>query len=177
MQNAAKYPEVMARLAEANGIPRERVLAILEAHATAFEGRTEQGRQNLAGNTVLPATETNFARRAARGLSSTAGIPLNIIDRCVRCGARAPPGEHFKACARCHTAVYCSKECQKADWRTHKKGCAEVTTPLPSQSSGTSADIEALLANPGGLSGHVDAINNEDMAHTPSRPIAASSAL
>jgi hypothetical protein len=30
---------------------------------------------------------------------------------------------NLKSCARCHKQVYCSKECQKDHWRTHKKVC------------------------------------------------------
>jgi hypothetical protein len=32
-------------------------------------------------------------------------------------------------CARCKTATYCSKLCQKADYSLHKKSCKLVTTP------------------------------------------------
>lgn len=31
-----------------------------------------------------------------------------------------------KECERCHAASYCSKECRKEDWRTHKLLCAEL---------------------------------------------------
>ena len=31
----------------------------------------------------------------------------------------------FKKCSRCITAYYCSKECQKADWPTHRTTCVE----------------------------------------------------
>jgi len=30
-------------------------------------------------------------------------------------------------CARCKLASYCSKECQKEDWRVHKATCSSVT--------------------------------------------------
>lgn len=30
----------------------------------------------------------------------------------------------LKRCAKCQTQCYCSRECQKADWKTHKKICA-----------------------------------------------------
>ena len=30
----------------------------------------------------------------------------------------------LKACAKCHTQAYCSRDCQKDDWKNHKKVCA-----------------------------------------------------
>jgi len=31
----------------------------------------------------------------------------------------------LKSCAKCNTQKYCSRECQKADWKTHKKACGK----------------------------------------------------
>ncbi|KAG0001555.1 hypothetical protein BGZ79_004498 [Entomortierella chlamydospora] len=31
-----------------------------------------------------------------------------------------------KKCSRCKKAVYCSKDCQNDDWKTHKKNCQEI---------------------------------------------------
>lgn len=42
---------------------------------------------------------------------------------CTTCG-RSPKGEKtFPACAKCKKARYCSQECQKVDWKMHKKTC------------------------------------------------------
>ena len=30
-----------------------------------------------------------------------------------------------RRCARCHTAIYCSRSCQRAAWKSHKKGCGK----------------------------------------------------
>ena len=32
----------------------------------------------------------------------------------------------LRKCSRCHTVLYCSKECQKEDWKTHKPACNRV---------------------------------------------------
>lgn len=43
-----------------------------------------------------------------------------LLDRkaCARCGKPAD-----LRCARCKKTYYCSKECQKADWPSHKRSC------------------------------------------------------
>jgi len=33
--------------------------------------------------------------------------------------------EGTKKCARCRSAFYCSKNCQRLNWRQHKRGCIE----------------------------------------------------
>lgn len=50
-------------------------------------------------------------------------------------GKKAPKAPHTSACAkcgkagnslrcaRCRRVVYCSKKCQREDWKTHKPGC------------------------------------------------------
>ncbi|KAJ6580677.1 hypothetical protein B0H19DRAFT_1112067 [Mycena capillaripes] len=35
--------------------------------------------------------------------------------------------KNLNKCSRCRTAMYCSKECQKADWARHKPYCKMVT--------------------------------------------------
>uniref|UniRef100_A0A7S0KXG1 MYND-type domain-containing protein n=1 Tax=Asterionellopsis glacialis TaxID=33640 RepID=A0A7S0KXG1_9STRA len=34
--------------------------------------------------------------------------------------------ENLKACSRCKVATYCSAECQRKDWKSHKKVCATL---------------------------------------------------
>ncbi|RDL37523.1 Uncharacterized protein BP5553_04956 [Venustampulla echinocandica] len=48
----------------------------------------------------------------------------------------------LKRCAKCQKAFYCSQECQKQDWKNHKRLCAAPSTlnqsstaPSPSQQS------------------------------------------
>lgn len=41
------------------------------------------------------------------------------------CGACRKPGgdSGLLWCSRCGTVQYCSRECQLADWKSHKKAC------------------------------------------------------
>ena len=42
------------------------------------------------------------------------------LRTCVQCGAMAPKMKH---CIGCKWARYCDRECQKANWRTHRTEC------------------------------------------------------
>eukprot|EP00039_Didymoeca_costata_P020750 m.342307 g.342307 ORF g.342307 m.342307 type:complete len:1322 (+) comp21234_c0_seq1:202-4167(+) len=45
-------------------------------------------------------------------------LPLNV---CQKCGIKC----EVQLCARCFSVGYCSRQCQKADWKAHKKTCVE----------------------------------------------------
>jgi len=50
-----------------------------------------------------------------------------MADACAHCAktkSESDPGINLKYCAKCQTTQYCSRECQKADWKKHKKICA-----------------------------------------------------
>ena len=45
-------------------------------------------------------------------------------DACGKCGKHASvQGVKLMSCVRCRSSKYCSKECQKLDWKEHKKIC------------------------------------------------------
>ena len=46
---------------------------------------------------------------------------------CQGCGASASPTPRIRACTRCYKVGYCSKSCQKQDWRVHKIHCKSYT--------------------------------------------------
>src|SRR6266496_6695464 len=65
------------------------------------------------------------------------------LDRCTNDGTMK--------CGRCHTARYCSKECQIAHWRqTHKRSCQNPTAEstfvpeIPSSWRATRAPTNAM---------------------------------
>ena len=46
---------------------------------------------------------------------------------CHCCNKLETPHNEFPLCSRCRTVKYCSKECQKGDWKTHKLHCRTVS--------------------------------------------------
>lgn len=48
-------------------------------------------------------------------------------DECENCKATdAKDGKPLKACSKCKKIFYCCKECQKGDWKKHKKICPRL---------------------------------------------------
>ena len=68
--------------------------------------------------------------------------------KCNYCSkTRSTSGVALSRCGKCQTTLYCSRECQTADWKGHKRVCAPVTSPPLSQPPGGLTDpaIEASL--------------------------------
>ena len=43
-------------------------------------------------------------------------------EKCLTCGAlNKPDGGNLLTCSRCNVAAYCSVDCQRQDWKRHKK--------------------------------------------------------
>ena len=66
--------------------------------------------------------------------------------KCGNCAkTKSDSGNDLKFCARCHVTPYCSKECQKSNWKAHKKICGGNAASAGSQGSSTSAADGAPL--------------------------------
>ena len=47
---------------------------------------------------------------------------VNLMKKCAYCGKN---NDQLKKCKRCRKIVYCSKECQKTDWKSrHRFACS-----------------------------------------------------
>ncbi|TFY55407.1 hypothetical protein EVJ58_g8268 [Rhodofomes roseus] len=57
-------------------------------------------------------------------LSDASVLPKPGNTVCAACQKAAAPGETLKRCQNCRSAPYCSKECQVADWKKHKRICS-----------------------------------------------------
>ncbi|KAF0700463.1 Aste57867_8992 [Aphanomyces stellatus] len=55
------------------------------------------------------------------------GDVWNIRSGCLGCKTSAN-NVALKTCSQCKTALFCSKDCQKTSWKTHKHECSIIST-------------------------------------------------
>jgi mitochondrial splicing suppressor protein 51 len=76
--------------------------------------------EELNKNSVQPLLQINMA------------IPAEAVRQCNTCHVLESETDHqLKHCAKCPTTLYCSRECQKSDWKSHKLVCAGQKNPAP----------------------------------------------
>lgn len=123
---------------EALPAPRLKLLRLLHEHVGgAAEAALEY---TYASPALMGASEQldHAAVGAAAGVRLTAVFAEPEVDAarggCCNCGAHCSVGmlaaearqhalKHLMLCGRCARASYCSRDCQKAAWRVHKKVC------------------------------------------------------
>ncbi|RKF53959.1 putative mynd domain [Erysiphe neolycopersici] len=67
------------------------------------------------GHTTVPTTSTTTTIPSS---SST------LLDRCAKCGTTSQTNKLLKKCNKCQSVAYCTRECQKTDFKSHKRACA-----------------------------------------------------
>lgn len=60
------------------------------------------------------------------------------MPACTTC-KKSPPEVNIKNCAKCTITPYCSRDCQKADWKAHRTICGKQNTGGARQSGGSSS--------------------------------------
>ena len=102
------------------------------------------------------------------------------ITYCQRCGTEASPTQRVRACTRCFTVGYCSKDCQKRDWKDHKPNCKNSASPHASRSTSEDNGVVRLEvkrgdadewedAGPINLMGDMSCVSIDDDSTRPSR--------
>ena len=67
--------------------------------------------------------------------SSAAGTGSTPQPSCTSC-KKSPPEVSLKHCAKCSATPYCSRDCQRADWKSHKKTCGKQGSDSAAASGG-----------------------------------------
>jgi len=110
-----------------DGVELWRQKSSTAAHAARLAEALEQLRLYSAFSAEdLARSDKDVAEGIAKMVAAqTAASSPELLRRCAlaTCGAKEAHVSHFSRCAACKTVVYCSKECQLADWPAHRKAC------------------------------------------------------
>ncbi|KAJ9157492.1 Tudor domain-containing protein 1 [Pleurostoma richardsiae] len=80
-------------------------------------------------------------------------LPLPCCATC----KKTPPEVTLKRCAKCSVTSYCSRDCQKTDWKTHKKACGKQQQNAADTGPSTPrADGRSFSSPPKGLDSPID---------------------
>lgn len=74
-------------------------------------------------------------------------------DCCAKCGKTSIGSAQFAVCAKCKVARYCSRECQAADWPSHKKTCVKPDKQLSADIIDVDMSVDVMAAR--GMQGYV----------------------
>ena len=76
-------------------------------------------------NTTIETFENNLANDILSGTAPPENLQAvfsSMFEPKVECSVCKKNGPMLK-CAQCSTKLYCGRDCQKGDWKKHKKVC------------------------------------------------------
>lgn len=109
------HAPVVGHLLQAGVVPEEKALV-----GAAAGGHTRTCKLLVRGGATL--TKVCLILAEGRGHEETARYLRRKGRPCAQCRALGP----WKKCAACREVYYCSKECQKVHWQTHKASCVST---------------------------------------------------
>lgn len=77
-------------------------------------------------------------------MDSSTSTDSRVCNSCKKLESALPV--FLKRCAKCQTTLYCSRDCQKADWKSHKKDCSrnQGARSSPSSSEALNPDSQRM---------------------------------
>lgn len=84
-----------------------------------------------------------------------------IVPTCTSCKkAQDDLPLPLKCCAKCKQDLYCSRECQKADWKRHKKTCGTATAGTAQSKIGRASNCTSTSSKPCSINKPFTALKN-----------------
>ena len=84
----------------------------------------ELQKDELTGDTIASTTSsTDPVPSTARPTPNPIPSTPEESTQCVHCHNAATVDQPLKLCTKCQSVRYCSRNCQKAAWKAHKKQC------------------------------------------------------
>lgn len=90
-------------------------------HTWMSDNNLTSNKKQSHGFTTFGGTLVKHSRPLWCGVETFQGYP------CSKCGKLARRKKQTKKCSACLSVKYCDKKCQLADWKTHKKVCAQLS--------------------------------------------------
>lgn len=88
-----------------------------------------------------------------------------MASGCASC-KKSPPQVTLKCCSKCSVTQYCSRDCQKADWKAHRKICGrQAPGAAPSPQSSASANLSPPKGLEGGIAKPFTRLENGTWLH------------
>ena len=101
----------------------ERLCSLLMSHGALITPRA------IAMGKLHPGNKALLALLDGRGVAGPGAAPVPGTT-CERCGKQESATVRLRSCAACLSARYCGRECQVADYPSHKKACKEEVAYL-----------------------------------------------
>ncbi|KAH7119603.1 hypothetical protein B0J11DRAFT_508408 [Dendryphion nanum] len=74
-------------------------------------------------NTITISTTSSSSCAISTPLDSPVAMSPDAVDHLLHCASCGADSSSLRRCSRCKQQRYCSRNCQKAHWPTHKQTC------------------------------------------------------
>ncbi|MCJ1425932.1 hypothetical protein MMC29_003833 [Sticta canariensis] len=103
-------------------------------------------------------------------MDPSSSTDIRTCNACKKLESTLPAG--LKRCAKCQTTLYCSRDYQKADWKSHKKDCSrsQGARSSPSSSEALNPDSQRMENMFRLFASGVATSDNSDLFTTPNNP-------
>lgn len=100
--------------------------------------------EELDESDARPEKANEVAAKAEAQDEAAAKLPPQTLRHCLACGKA---GESLLRCSRCRSAHFCSRECQRMAWPSHKRVCTAAPAPAILQPPHADRQPSSFLAD------------------------------